>query len=93
MVVSPPDIARGNLVLVRVVAGAAHLTLEAQAESDGYAGRSILLTNIESKRHFQGTVQADGTVLVQTSLARLQTAGRDRESNHADPHITSQTDL
>jgi len=93
MVMSPPDIARGNLVLVRVVAGGTHLTLEAQAESDGYTGRSILLTNINSKRHFQGTVQADGTVLVQTSLAKLQTASRNRESNHAEPHITSQADL
>ena len=93
MVVSPPDIARGNLVLVRVIAGATHLTLEAQAESDGYAGRRILLTNIASKRRFEGTVQADGTVLVQTSPARLQSASRNRERNYADPHTTSRTDL
>ena len=93
MVMSPPDIARGNLVLVRVVAGATHLTLEAQAESDGYTGRRILLTNIESKRHFQGVVQADGTVLVQTPQARLQSASRNRERNYADPHTISKTDL
>ncbi len=93
MVVSPPDIARGNLVLVRVIAGATHLTLEAQAESDGYAGRRILLTNIASKRRFEGTVQADGTVLVQTSLARLRSASRNRERNYADPHTTPKTDL
>lgn len=93
MVVSPPDIARGSLVLVKVVAGATHLTLEAQAESDGYTGRRIVLSNIESKRHFQGTVQADGTVLVQTSLRGLQSASRNRESHYADPNVTTQTDL
>src|SRR6185437_6456428 len=48
MVGCPPDIARGNLVLVRVIAGATHLTLEAHAESDGYTGRRILLTNLAS---------------------------------------------
>lgn len=93
MVVSPPDIARGNLVLVRVIAGATHLTLKAQAESDGYTGRRILLTNTKSKRRFQGVVQPDGTVLVQTSLARLHATSGNGERSYADPHRISKNDL
>ena len=45
------------------------------------------------ERRFEGTVQADGTVLVQTSLARLRSASRNGERNYADPHTTSKTDL
>lgn len=52
----PMDVARGALVRVDVYAGAAHLSLEARAETAGRIGGLITVRNISSGREFQAEV-------------------------------------
>jgi flagella basal body P-ring formation protein FlgA len=56
----PWTILKGDKVLVRVLAGATHVTLEALALSSGRLGDEVTLRNPESGRAFRAVVEAQG---------------------------------
>jgi flagella basal body P-ring formation protein FlgA len=60
-----PEVARGDVVKVEVTAGGAHLLLEGRAESDGVAGKTILVRNLSSGKDFRAQVTGKGRVSVQ----------------------------
>jgi flagella basal body P-ring formation protein FlgA len=70
----PPDVARGDLVIVEVFADGAHLKLEGQAESAGVKGSTILVRNLSSGKDFRAQVTGKGqaTVGMAASDAGLQ---------------------
>lgn len=52
----PPDVARGDLVVVEVFTDGAHLKLEGRAESAGLKGSTILVRNLSSGKDFPARV-------------------------------------
>ena len=60
-----PEIARGEMVRVDVTAGGAHLLFEGRAETDGVAGKMILIKNLTSGRDFRARVTGKGKASVQ----------------------------
>jgi flagella basal body P-ring formation protein FlgA len=62
---APPDVQRGDLVKVKVNSGAAHLELEALAETSGSKGATVLVRNPTSGKDFRARVSAKGEVTVQ----------------------------
>lgn len=58
------DVVRGDTVQVEVRNGEASLKLEAQAESSGAAGETILVRNPESHKCFRARVEGKGVVSV-----------------------------
>ncbi|HEY7335611.1 MAG TPA: flagella basal body P-ring formation protein FlgA [Bryobacteraceae bacterium] len=61
----PPDVLRGQKVQVTVRSGAVLLNFEAEAQSTGRAGETVIVLNPESKRRFVARVEEKGKVLVQ----------------------------
>jgi flagella basal body P-ring formation protein FlgA len=59
-----PDVARGDLVIVEVLAGGARLRLEARAESAGVRGSTILVRNLSSGKDFRAQVTGKGQATV-----------------------------
>jgi flagella basal body P-ring formation protein FlgA len=59
-----PDVARGDLVVVTVLAGGARLRLEARAESGGVKGSSILVRNLSSGKEFRAEVTGKNQAMV-----------------------------
>jgi flagella basal body P-ring formation protein FlgA len=57
MLMRIPDVGPGETVLVRVKAGAAHLSFESRAETGGSAGDQILLKNPTSGQRFRAKVE------------------------------------
>jgi flagella basal body P-ring formation protein FlgA len=53
---SVPDVARGDLIVVQVLAGGAYLRLEGRAESAGVKGATILVRNLSSGKDFRALV-------------------------------------
>ena len=64
-IVAAREIQAGDTVAVTAFAGAAHLTLEAKAETAGLRGGSILLKNPLSGKKFRATVIGPGHASVQ----------------------------
>lgn len=60
-----PEVARGDVVKVEVTAGGAHLLFEGRAETDGVAGKTILVKNLTSGKNFRAQVTGKGKVSVQ----------------------------
>jgi flagella basal body P-ring formation protein FlgA len=60
----PQDVIRGETVHVKVVNGAATITLDAVAESSGTKGQSILVHNPGSGRTFRAVIEERGRVIV-----------------------------
>jgi flagella basal body P-ring formation protein FlgA len=60
----PMDVARGALVRVDVFEGAAHLTLEARAETAGMKGSFITVRNLSSGREFRAEVAGKDHVIL-----------------------------
>ena len=60
----PADIKQGDLIRVDVFAGAAHLMLEARAESAGSKGSTIMVKNVSSGKSFQAQVTGKDQALV-----------------------------
>jgi len=60
-----PEVARGDVVKVDVTAGGAHLLFEGRAETDGVAGKTILVKNLTSGKDFRALVTGKGKVSVQ----------------------------
>jgi flagella basal body P-ring formation protein FlgA len=60
-----PEVARGDVVKVDVTAGGAHLLFEGRAETDGIAGKTILVKNLTSGKDFRALVTGKGKVSVQ----------------------------
>lgn len=60
----PMDVARGALVRVDVFEGAAHLSLEALAESSGMKGSFITVRNLSSGREFRAEVAGKDHVIL-----------------------------
>jgi flagella basal body P-ring formation protein FlgA len=60
----PKEVARGEIVHVRVVDGLATLSFEGIAESAGKKGESILVHNPASGRNFRAIVEEKGKVVV-----------------------------
>lgn len=60
----PMDVARGSMVRVDVFEGAAHITLEAQAETAGMKGAFVTMRNISTGREFRAEVTGKGQVTV-----------------------------
>lgn len=64
LLVAPRAIEPGDRVEVKVSSGAAHLRLDALAESGGRAGDRILLRNPDNSRRFQARVEKKGQATV-----------------------------
>jgi hypothetical protein len=62
---APSDIQRGEKVAVEVTSGAARVRFQADAESSGRAGDSVLIRNPENGKLFQARVEGKGKVVVQ----------------------------
>jgi flagella basal body P-ring formation protein FlgA len=60
-----PEVARGDVVKVEVTAGGAHLFFEGKAQTDGVAGKTILIRNLTSGKDFRALVTGKGKVSVQ----------------------------
>src|SRR5271165_6684754 len=60
----PWTILKGEKVLVRVLAGSTHITLEAVALSSGRSGDEVTLRNPESHQIFRAVVEAKGAAIV-----------------------------
>jgi flagella basal body P-ring formation protein FlgA len=60
----PPDVARGDVVRVQVVEGAAHLVLEGSALAAGDKGSTILVRNLSSGKDFRAQVTGKDQVAV-----------------------------
>jgi flagella basal body P-ring formation protein FlgA len=60
-----PEVARGDVVKVEVIAGGAHLFFEGKAQTDGFTGKAILVKNLSSGRDFRALVTGKGKVSVQ----------------------------
>ena len=61
----PNDVTRGDMVTVDVRAGGAHLMLEAQAETSGVKGSTVMIRNLSSGKDFRAQVTGKGQVTVQ----------------------------
>jgi hypothetical protein len=61
----PSDIQRGERVVVEVNSGAAQVRFEADAESSGRTGDSVLIRNPDNGKLFQARVEGKGKVVVQ----------------------------
>jgi flagella basal body P-ring formation protein FlgA len=64
MLVSPPQVDRGDKVQVEVSEGGAFLEFEAEAENPGHIGDTVFLRNPESGRRFQAKVEGKGKVAI-----------------------------
>lgn len=64
----PADIKLGDVIRVDVFAGAAHLMLEARAETTGSKGSTILVKNISSGKSFPALVTGKDQAMVGGSL-------------------------
>ena len=62
---APTLIKRNQIVNVELHSGGVFIQTRAKAMDDGRAGDLIVCANPVTKKEFQGTVRADGTVLVQ----------------------------
>lgn len=62
---SIPEVRRGEQVSVEVTSGAALVRFQADAESGGRTGDSVLIRNPESGKLFQAMVEGKGKVVVQ----------------------------
>jgi flagella basal body P-ring formation protein FlgA len=60
----PKDVSQGETVHVKVVDGAATITLAAVAQSSGTKGENILVHNPSSGKNFRAVVEARGKVIV-----------------------------
>jgi flagella basal body P-ring formation protein FlgA len=60
-----PEVHKGDLVRVQVVAGAARLELEGRAQSEGAEGSTILVRNPASGKDFRARVTGKDRVIVQ----------------------------
>jgi flagella basal body P-ring formation protein FlgA len=63
----PFDVGKGEMVTVLVQSGAAVLTLEAEAQSDGRAGQTISLRNAASGKVFRARITGKGRALLEFS--------------------------
>ena len=61
---SLPDVAKGELVDVEVLAGAARLTVKGKAQSDGFKGSTILVRNLSSGKDFRARVAGKNKLIV-----------------------------
>lgn len=93
MIEDLPRVSKGTLVTVRVNSGSADLSFKARADINGQVGQRISLTNLDSRRHFSGTVCSDGTVSVDISMGTSRQETRGSENNHGTDHTTSKTDI
>jgi flagella basal body P-ring formation protein FlgA len=60
----PPDVQHGDKVAVTVTVGNVTLAFEAEAESAGRTGETIIIRNPENGRRFIAKVQEKGKVYV-----------------------------
>jgi flagella basal body P-ring formation protein FlgA len=65
---APPDVARGELLDVRVFSGAAHLVVQGKAVSDGFKGSMISVRNTTSGKEFRARVVGKNQVVVGDSI-------------------------
>ena len=68
-VMEPFDVGKGDMVTVQVQSGAAVLTLEAEAQSDGRAGQTISLRNAASGKVFRARVTVKDRAFLEFSLS------------------------
>ena len=59
-----PDVARGDVVTVRVFEGAAHISLEGRAQQAGVTGSTILVRNPSSGKDFRAQVTGKDQVTI-----------------------------
>ena len=71
MLQDPKDVMRGETVKVDVRNGAAHLELEAQAETSGSVGDTIAVTNPTSHKRFLARVEGKGKVSVGAAATKV----------------------
>jgi len=64
----PKDVRRGETVRVEVQSGAASLDFEAEAETSGVVGDTVIVRNPVSQKPFRARVEAKGKVRVETSV-------------------------
>jgi flagella basal body P-ring formation protein FlgA len=64
LLITPPQVMRGDKVQVEVSDGGALLQFEAEAENPGHIGDMVFLRNPESGRRFQAKVEGKGKVAI-----------------------------
>jgi flagella basal body P-ring formation protein FlgA len=64
LLLAPPEIQRGDRVLVAVAAGRAAIGVEAMADTTARAGQSVMLTNPLSGKKFKATVTGRGRAAI-----------------------------
>jgi len=62
--IPPPDIQRGERVGVTVSCGAVQLKFDAETESAGHIGETVIVRNPETGRRFVARVEQKGQVTV-----------------------------
>lgn len=61
---TPPDVLRGDRVSVTVMSGAVQLKFDAETESTGHIGETVIVKNPENGRRFVARVEDKGKVVV-----------------------------
>lgn len=80
MLTSPPEIQRGDRVLVAASSGQAAIGVETKAETAARVGQSVVLTNPASGKKFKATVTGRGRAAVHLDKPQ------DKPNDDTDPH-------
>jgi flagella basal body P-ring formation protein FlgA len=73
LLMAPPEIQRGDRVLVAVAAGRAAIGVEAMADTTARAGQSVMLTNPLSGKKFKATVTGRGRAAIHLETSTDET--------------------
>ena len=74
MLTSPPEISKGDSVLVTVAAGGASLGVHAKAETMARKGQPVVLTNPSSGKKFTAKATGRGQAVIDLELSRHETS-------------------
>jgi len=69
----PPEVQRGERVLVAVAAGRAAIGVEAQADTSARKGQTVVLTNLSSGKKFKATVTGRARAVIQLEIPNDET--------------------
>ncbi len=73
MLTAPPEVQRGERVLVAVASGRAAIGVEAQADTTARRGQTVVLTNMSSGKKFKATVTGRARAAIQLEIPNDKT--------------------
>lgn len=83
MLASPPEIRKGDTVIVTVAAGGASLGVRARAETIAKKGQAVVLTNPASGKKFRARVTGRGLAVVDLESTNDEASSRDGSAERA----------